>query len=520
MFSYLLSILLFFSTQVDSSFQSIDQYSYADLDSLVRVTDEKALDTEYLEHRLQKSISDNNKREQVQSYIKLFHHNFGNKVSLDYIDKAIVISDELKDPELQFETYHRKAYQKLNLRDYKNVEYYIKQSKIFADRTAGIKNKIDVLDTEAMRYRILDSTDLALNIYLESLAIYDDEIKKGKEIDTLFYIGIHASIANAYNILLDKSSFEYANRGLILAQNFNSEYYENFFFLLLGIAESNEFQYDIAISRLQNIVPKVQDDASLYSVVLQYLSKCFLGTGDLSHALDYLEELEKIIQSNGQMRFCLKESYGYFFEYYQNLGEYQKALEFKLKQEQIKDLYEDEVNELENDLISEIGSPEGIWNSFISSLVYLVTIFLVAAMLIAFYFKKSRSNVNKKKTLSKKLDKNTLEEILEYLNRFEKSNEFLNVTTLSSLAKACNTNTTYLSKVVNDHKKKNFNKYINELRIIHFLDKAETDPDKFNNLTILGIAKELGFKSSKTFGKAFKEKTGKNPSQYLENKTQ
>src|SRR5690606_7096277 len=58
------------------------------------------------------------------------------------------------------------------------------------------------------------------------------------------------------------------------------------------------------------------------------------------------------------------------------------------------------------------------------------------------------------------------EEILLKLEKFENSTKFTNhKLTISTLAVQMNTNTTYLSEVINNHKGKNFNSYINDLRI-------------------------------------------------------
>jgi AraC-like DNA-binding protein len=69
-----------------------------------------------------------------------------------------------------------------------------------------------------------------------------------------------------------------------------------------------------------------------------------------------------------------------------------------------------------------------------------------------------------------------------------------------------------LSQIINQVYQQNFNQLINEKRIeiaIHRLVNEE-----WKNLTIEGIAQEVGFKSRTTFNKAFQEKTGITPSQF------
>ena len=63
-----------------------------------------------------------------------------------------------------------------------------------------------------------------------------------------------------------------------------------------------------------------------------------------------------------------------------------------------------------------------------------------------------------------------------------------------------------LSYLINTVYNRNFNELVNEKRIEVVLEKME-DP-KWQNLSLQGIAEEVGFKSRTTFNKAFKSKTG------------
>ena len=87
---------------------------------------------------------------------------------------------------------------------------------------------------------------------------------------------------------------------------------------------------------------------------------------------------------------------------------------------------------------------------------------------------------------------------------------------LTTLAKKCNTNSSYLSKVINTHKGKTFSEYITDMRITYVLS-ALKDDKKLRSYTIQSIAEEIGFKKSESFSKAFKKRTGINPSFYIKN---
>ena len=106
-------------------------------------------------------------------------------------------------------------------------------------------------------------------------------------------------------------------------------------------------------------------------------------------------------------------------------------------------------------------------------------------------------------------------QILENLEEFERSKLFLDKQMrIASLAKHLDTNTRYLSTIINAEKDKTFNNYINSLRINYILEKLDSDP-KYLTYKISYLAEESGFASQSSFTAAFKDFTGKTPSTYI-----
>lgn len=106
-------------------------------------------------------------------------------------------------------------------------------------------------------------------------------------------------------------------------------------------------------------------------------------------------------------------------------------------------------------------------------------------------------------------------QILEGLKKLEKQEYFLKQECNSyNVAKKINTNTSYLSKVINTHYGKNFNTYINDLRINYAIVRLKNDVI-FRSYSIQSIAEEIGYKSADSFTKYFKKDTGLNPSFYI-----
>lgn len=130
-----------------------------------------------------------------------------------------------------------------------------------------------------------------------------------------------------------------------------------------------------------------------------------------------------------------------------------------------------------------------------------------------------------KQTEGNKTDKNTSHElsidpaivntILTNLNAFEQENGFLNPKiTLHAFAKKLQTNTKYLSKVINTHKLKSFRNYINDLRIQYSVEKLEKNGN-FRNYTVKAMARETGFSNRESFSKAFQKNTGTTVSEFV-----
>ena len=116
---------------------------------------------------------------------------------------------------------------------------------------------------------------------------------------------------------------------------------------------------------------------------------------------------------------------------------------------------------------------------------------------------------------STEVPEETKQQILEGLKKLEKQEYYLKQECNSyNVAKKINTNTSYLSKVINSHYGINFNTYINDLRINYTIVRLKNDVI-FRSYSIQSIAEEVGYKSADSFTKYFKKDTGLNPSFYI-----
>ena len=107
------------------------------------------------------------------------------------------------------------------------------------------------------------------------------------------------------------------------------------------------------------------------------------------------------------------------------------------------------------------------------------------------------------------------EEILAGLQKFEEAEGYRNSKlTVSMLAVNLKTNPAYLSAVIKSQKDKNFNTYINELRIRYICNKIHTHKE-YEKYKISYLAEDCGFTSHSAFSTVFKKVTGISPSAFL-----
>ena len=85
---------------------------------------------------------------------------------------------------------------------------------------------------------------------------------------------------------------------------------------------------------------------------------------------------------------------------------------------------------------------------------------------------------------------------------------------LALLSSQLEINTKYLSEV-NNSREKNFNGYVNKLRINHIVQLLKNDP-AFLNYKVSYLAEYSGFSSHSAFTTVFKSVTGMSPNTYIQ----
>ena len=478
-----------------------------------------------------------------------------NTTALEQLAKVVAIGTQLKDSAMLFRGYSLKGnvYEDIGdvskaLKAYLdakkcsafaeksndlillsvNIAYIKKLHRDYEDAVAILKENLTLLETTNISPNLKERYEL---IILMNLA---DTYLRMKEHGESQYI-IEAELYN--NIGLEKCSTEKNTVFYyVLLMNKAIIHYEK-----AAYEESIAFTKEVANYALQN------NNEGLVCTTNFYLGKNYFQLKDHVKSIRFLQKAYAIMKTSERTYSNEKELHELLTLNYTSTEEFDKmkfhfeaytALEKLKSKEDVKII--EEIHQ-KNDVPSLKDKIDSLDTNLSyqkrRKLLLYVTSALLGILLvgsIVFYKRKvkrikekvakvlQRVNdlekaKNQNKSISKKdkvTDKKALE-ILRKLKEFEEKEEFLvQGCTLIYVAEKLNSNTTYLSKVINKYKGKTFNLYLIELRINKALIQLKNDP-KLRSYTIKAIAEEFGFKRQETFSRAFKQQTGIYPSQYL-----
>lgn len=295
-------------------------------------------------------------------------------------------------------------------------------------------------------------------------------------------------------------------------------------------------------------------DNFLKGLVYSGLAQVYIRTKDLVRAKEYLDKAEKIADESNYLNLK-NEIYTTSQDYYLATKNIDKYKEIKDKKDSTAQKISESATafidkkytdlETKNKVMEEESLDKSFFMIFIFSLMIISGIvfmiwkkkYQIKAEVEDPFQVKDKSLTDSKSTQTEELpiiEKNnskeeketeqssmmttaTEQKLLAKLDKFEKTKLYTkNTVSLPYLASYCDTNTKYLSYIINHYKKKDFNNYINELRINYIIDRLNTDP-KYLKYKIASLAEESGFSSQSKFAIAFKKLTNVSPSHYLQN---
>lgn len=310
-------------------------------------------------------------------------------------------------------------------------------------------------------------------------------------------------------------------------------------FIKLEKYEEAYLDYQTALALLENVT---QSDALLNGFIYSGLGRVYLHREEYTNSIKYLDLAESIAENSDFTNLKL--------EVYKTLSDYYAALNTISESQKYSDKYyeifrRNEANKRKyiSSFVDTIEKEKMVLlgNRNLLFLIFVLITFSFVLITIL-YRRKKKKEFNRFKAVIatlkqqdkhraleegahhkiKKLDKKNImsaeveERILCELKKFEEGKKFTDKDiSISVLAGEFKTNTKYLSHVLNLHKNKDFNNYINSLRIEYIIRKLETDKE-YTKYKISYLAEQCGFSSHSKFTNVFKSYTGLTPSIFME----
>lgn len=348
-----------------------------------------------------------------------------------------------------------------------------------------------------------------------------------------------------------------------------------YLFLLNGQNLFAQKQYKASLEQLQKALPVIKNNEDFANEHLAYLyiGKNLWQLNEKEAAVEQFRKVDYLYDEKEYSDLNLLEAYDYLIAYYKTTNNLKMQLFYTEKlltvsnhlQKQYKGLsnvlhtkYETTKLEASRDHLQKELKIQMYRKYVILGIATIIVVFLISCL---FYYKKKQktlrqkyefftqqrlfselrtthivmpeikqlekenkqkelavynnNNNNSNKTSKTSLSDKKTQELLQKLNVFEDKRAYLNSKiTINSLAKDLNTNSKYLSEVINNCKGQNFTNYLNQLRINLVLTELD-DNKKLWKLTISAIAEEFGFNNARSFSDAFFKVTGLKPSYYI-----
>ncbi len=351
------------------------------------------------------------------------------------------------------------------------------------------------------------------------------------------------AFAFKYNNQTDSASY-YNQLGLTEALKLEDTIAYNKAKVFEGILSYDQGKYKNARDSILKYIPYMEIAKDSINICLSrfYLGKTYQNLGDLPNAILQFKKVDTLIEKSSGYLIEVRENYNILYKHYKSKSNSKLELKYLEKLINFDSILYSNNTYLNNTLFLKYDTPNLIKekeklisslekkNNTFSNGIYLLSILLLFMAGLAFYFFRKRkiskqrfellvTQKEKEVVIPKKekttVSDNTIKEILKKLDKYELEKGYIDQnTSLEHLAKRLDTNSNYLSRVVNTYKSKNFSSYISDLRIEYAI--VEIQKNKIlQNYTIKAISAEFGFKNSESFTKAFYKKTGIYPSFYI-----
>ncbi|MGV6828264.1 MAG: helix-turn-helix domain-containing protein [Flavobacteriales bacterium] len=480
----------------------------------------------------------------AKGYLRLASVSRKNKIK-KYIDSAIFFSKHQKDHFLPATAYIQNSKILFHNEEYEKSLKNALEAYHFANKNNNIDQQIVSLQQISKVNELWGDYKKALETELfTNKLIHQNSNKTFFEENYLYNL---EGIGKCY-VKLKKpdSALFYFKKGIFetLKKKDTSSYLAFVSRTAMALFEKGLFQQALD-SLKKGDVYKTQYNKRYLSYYYYYAGSSYYNLGDKQKGINYLLKIDSIYEKTHVLNPELPSVYDKLISFYNEQNNLKKELFYLYKQIRVnriisvKKIYIKEKTEndffipklLENrdQIIDDLNTKNKNSKLITGSVLLLLLLLMV---LLGYYIRRQKlyrkrfqQIIKNQKQLKDKAIVNdrenstipieTIKQIMDQLDIFEKEEQFLSSNlTMHKMAKTLQTNSSYLSKVINLKKDKNFSQYLNDLRIDYAVKEIDSNP-KFRKYTIKAIANESGFKSAESFSKAFYKRFGLYPSYYL-----
>lgn len=332
-----------------------------------------------------------------------------------------------------------------------------------------------------------------------------------------------------------------------IIRDFRTE--RNYFIKSRGILNFYQHNYEGAVADLKQSLPAIidADDYEWMAIIYFYLGRSYLELDD-EKAIGNFEKVDSLFTRHHFVVPRIRSNYEYLIDHYKKKKDLDRQLYYTKQLLKADSLISKDFTYLSLKIHKEYDRQALLdekrvleRTNLTKSLLLLMLFVLISFLLILFYFyyRRKRNIEMKYKALQDRFfSKNVPQEtpaktvvhvsdppkiisdeiahdLIEKLKVFEESNLFIKQgLTENKLAAQLKTNTNYLSKVINQTKGMNFNRYIADLRIKYITQLLYTQK-KYLNYTIESLAGECGFSTRQSFSDQFFEINGIRPKDFI-----
>ncbi len=336
---------------------------------------------------------------------------------------------------------------------------------------------------------------------------------------------------------------------------------KGYFLLCKGISEFQKKKYKSSITYLKKSLPALEDagDFAWLSVNYFYTGKNFVELHNDQVSISQFKKIDSVFQKYQFILPEVRENYEYLINHYKRNGNQERQLYYTnqlLKADSIiaRDFtYLSSRIHKEYDTKTLLDEKDKLQHANIWSVFIILSLILMSAVLLVLlrirlkrekdiqqrylvleenFLKHQKESIERStKTLLQKVSKDSLErrtgpdesrieELLTKLKTFEDKKGFIKKgLTINKLANQLDTNSNYLSYVINEYKGVNFNKYLSELRI-NYITVLLFNNKEYLKYGIETLAKECGIASRQNFSDLFYEINGIRPTDFIKKRKQ